>query len=55
MVPGGILGKQKEGRSAEPRIQEMLDKNRPAIEAWEQFCDERGEHPAGVGLAWLLH
>jgi aryl-alcohol dehydrogenase-like predicted oxidoreductase len=36
-------------------VQKMLDENRPAIEAWEQFCDKRGEDPAVVGLAWLLH
>jgi aryl-alcohol dehydrogenase-like predicted oxidoreductase len=52
---GGILRKQKEGRSADARVQERLDKNRPAIEAWEAFCGERGEDPATVGLAWLLH
>jgi aryl-alcohol dehydrogenase-like predicted oxidoreductase len=52
---GGILRKQKEGRSADTDVQEKLDKNRPAIEAWEAFCAERGEDPAMVGLAWLLH
>ncbi len=54
-VLGGILRKQKEGRSAAEHVQEMLDKHRPAIEAWESFCDARGEDPAAVGLAWLLH
>ena len=29
--------------------------HRPAIEAWEAFCGERGEDPADVALAWLLH
>jgi aryl-alcohol dehydrogenase-like predicted oxidoreductase len=52
---GGILRKQKEGRSAAPQVQEGVEKNRPAIEAWEEFCAERGEDPATVGLAWLLH
>ena len=28
---------------------------RPAIVAWEQFCADRGEDPADVALAWLLH
>jgi aryl-alcohol dehydrogenase-like predicted oxidoreductase len=54
-VLGGILRKQKEGRTASPDVQERLDKNRPAVEAWEAFCDERGEDPASVALAWLLH
>jgi aryl-alcohol dehydrogenase-like predicted oxidoreductase len=54
-VLGGILRKQKEGRSAADQVQEVLEKNRPAIEAWEAFCDELGADPAAVGLAWLLH
>jgi len=54
-ILGGILRKQKEGRSAADNVQEMLEQNRPAIEAWEAFCDERAEDPAAVGLAWLLH
>ena len=55
---GGILRKQANGdvaRSAQGRSMEQLDKMRPAIEAWEAFCDERGEQPADVALAWLLH
>ncbi|MCW2543981.1 MAG: oxidoreductase, aldo/keto reductase family [Frankiales bacterium] len=54
-ILGGILRKQKEGRSAADNVQEMLEKNRPAVEAWEAFCDELGHDPAAVGLAWLLH
>jgi aryl-alcohol dehydrogenase-like predicted oxidoreductase len=55
---GGILRKQANGdvaRSAQGRSVEQLEKMRPAIEAWEAFCDERGEQPADVALAWLLH
>ena len=52
---GGILRKQAEGRSASEDTQQLLEANRPAIEAWEAFCDELGEDPAVVGLAWLLH
>jgi aryl-alcohol dehydrogenase-like predicted oxidoreductase len=54
-ILGGILRKQKEGRSAADNVQEMLEKNRPAVEAWEAFCDELGHDPAAVGVAWLLH
>jgi aryl-alcohol dehydrogenase-like predicted oxidoreductase len=32
-----------------------LETHREAIEAYEAFCDDLGEHPADVGLAWLLH
>ena len=55
---GGILRKQANGdvaRSAQGRSMEQLEKMRPAIEAWEAFCDERDEQPADVALAWLLH
>jgi len=54
-ILGGILRKQKEGRSAADNVQELLAANRPAVEAYEAFCDELGEQPADVGLAWLLH
>jgi aryl-alcohol dehydrogenase-like predicted oxidoreductase len=55
---GGILRKQAEGtvhRGSSGRAAEALDKHRPAIEMWESYCDERGEAPADVALAWLLH
>ena len=42
-------------RSASGRAAESLELHRPAIEAWERFCDERGEGPGDVALAWLLH
>jgi aryl-alcohol dehydrogenase-like predicted oxidoreductase len=51
---GGVLRKQKEGRSADENTQRNLEENRPAIEAYEKFCDELGHDPADVGLAWLL-
>jgi len=51
---GGILRKQKEGRSADESTQKNLEANRPAIEAYEAFCDDLGHEPADVGLAWLL-
>ena len=52
---GGILAKAKEGRSASEVTQKLLDKHRPQVEQWESLCTELGEHPADVGLAWLLH
>jgi aryl-alcohol dehydrogenase-like predicted oxidoreductase len=51
---GGILRKSKEGRSASERTQELLEEHRPKIEAYEAFCDDLGEAPADVALAWLL-
>ena len=51
---GGILRKANEGRAAGENAQERLAKYRPQVEAYEAFCDELGEHPADVGIAWLL-
>ena len=52
---GGILQKAEEGRSASEKTQALLAEHRPAVEQWEELCRELGEHPADVGLAWLLH
>ncbi len=50
----GILQKESEGRSASERTQGRLDEHRDRIEAYEAFCDELGERPSDVALAWLL-
>ncbi len=56
---GGILRKQREGRdqgrSASGRAADTLAELRDAVEGYEAFCDEFGEDPANVALAWLLH
>jgi aryl-alcohol dehydrogenase-like predicted oxidoreductase len=51
---GGVLAKIEKGRRASENMQKEIDKNRPKLEAWEQFCKEMGENPADVALAWLL-
>jgi aryl-alcohol dehydrogenase-like predicted oxidoreductase len=51
---GGILRKQREGRSASQQTQGILTKHRAQIERYEALCDELGSHPADVGIAWLL-
>ncbi|MDP9405694.1 MAG: aldo/keto reductase [Actinomycetota bacterium] len=51
---GGILRKEREGRSASERTQQLLATHRDQVEQYEGFCDELGEAPANVGLAWLL-
>lgn len=53
-VLGGILRKASEGRAIGERTQERLAKHRDQVERYEALCDELGEHPADVGLAWLL-
>ncbi|WP_067186008.1 aldo/keto reductase [Microtetraspora niveoalba] len=52
---GGVLRKIDKGRSASETIVKELEKHRDKIERYEAFCDELGEDPAHVGLAWLLH
>jgi aryl-alcohol dehydrogenase-like predicted oxidoreductase len=51
---GGILRKEQQRRSKRGRAAEGLEKHRPQVEAYEAFCDELGEQPADVALAWLL-
>ena len=51
----GVLKKIEAGRRAEERTQQQIEAQRPQIEAYEAFCDELGEEPAAVALAWLLH
>jgi aryl-alcohol dehydrogenase-like predicted oxidoreductase len=51
---GGALQKVSEGRRAEERRQQEIERLRPQLERWEAFCREIGEQPADVALAWLL-
>ncbi|GAB2948623.1 aldo/keto reductase [Nonomuraea fastidiosa] len=51
---GGVLRKIDKGRSAADNMVKQLEKHRDKIEQYEKFCDELGEHPANVALAWLL-
>jgi aryl-alcohol dehydrogenase-like predicted oxidoreductase len=53
---GGVIRKERDGhRRTSERSKAELDKHRPALEAYEDFCAELGEEPADVALAWLLH
>ena len=53
---GGVLRKEREGsRRQTGRAKEGLEKHRDAIEQYEGFCEELGEEPADIGIAWLLH
>jgi aryl-alcohol dehydrogenase-like predicted oxidoreductase len=51
---GGVLQKAEQGRRASENMQKEIDKHRSKLEAYEALCKELGEHPANVGLAWLL-
>ncbi|MBW7883372.1 MAG: aldo/keto reductase [Caldilineaceae bacterium] len=52
---GGVLKQITEGRRASERIQQAAEKYRAQLEPYEALCDEMGEAPANVALAWLLH
>jgi NDP-hexose C3-ketoreductase / dTDP-4-oxo-2-deoxy-alpha-D-pentos-2-ene 2,3-reductase len=58
---GGVLRKEREGsadrgrRRTVGRAAQTLQQNREQIAAYEDLCDDLGEEPANVALAWLLH
>lgn len=52
---GGVLRKIAEGRRATPQLQQQIEGRRPQLEAYESLCDELGEAPSDVALAWLFH
>jgi aryl-alcohol dehydrogenase-like predicted oxidoreductase len=49
---GGMLKQESTGRrkNLNPRYEAI----RPQIAQWEEFCEQLGEEPAAVALAWLL-
>ena len=55
---GGLLAgalASPTGQRADPVGQREIERYRPQLEAYEQFCRERGFTQADVALAWLLH
>jgi aryl-alcohol dehydrogenase-like predicted oxidoreductase len=53
---GGVLKQEREGRRRlAGRARETVERNRGQIEAYENLCEEIGEEPGSVALAWLLH
>ncbi|MCP4164595.1 MAG: aldo/keto reductase [Chloroflexi bacterium] len=48
----GVLEKAESGRRAD--LDEVVEKYRTQLEAYEALCIELGEKPADVALAWLL-
>ena len=51
---GGVLRKIEEGRRANASVQARIEMLRPQLVRYEAFCNELGEAPADVALAWLL-
>jgi aryl-alcohol dehydrogenase-like predicted oxidoreductase len=51
---GGVLKKASEGRRANERMQQTIDKHRDQLQEYEALCEKLGEAPANIALAWLL-
>jgi len=51
----GVLDDVKQGRRTLDRTRNRIEPNRQQLEQYEPFCEEIGESPADVALAWLLH
>lgn len=52
---GGVIKNLDQGRRSKNEIITKLRNNREQIENWENFCDELGEEPANIAIAWLLN
>ncbi len=50
----GALQKKEEGRRSREWVQESIEEHRAQLEKYEGFCEELGETPTAVALAWLL-
>lgn len=51
----GILKKEGKQRSSHERIKKLIDRFDNQLKSYESFCQEIGEKPSNVALAWLLH
>ncbi|MCB2212045.1 aldo/keto reductase [bacterium] len=51
---GGVLKKMSEGRRTTDNMLKQIEERRTQLEQYEALCDEIGERPADVALAWLL-
>ena len=52
---GGVVRKERDGsRRRAGRSAGVVEALRPKLEAYEDLCDEIGQEPGTVGLAWLL-
>lgn len=52
---GGVLGKIAGGRRMSEEFIKQVEANREKLEKYEALCQELGEEPATIALAWLLH
>jgi aryl-alcohol dehydrogenase-like predicted oxidoreductase len=50
----GTRGKEQAGRRGEEGVSKEMEKYAAKLSQYEEFCQELGEIPANVALAWLL-
>jgi len=51
---GGVLQKTDSGRRASEGVRKALEAHRQQVEQYEACCQDLGQKPADVALAWLL-
>jgi aryl-alcohol dehydrogenase-like predicted oxidoreductase len=51
----GVLSGPATGRRATPEMRRRIESVLPQLEQWEALCQELGERPGDIGIAWLLH
>jgi aryl-alcohol dehydrogenase-like predicted oxidoreductase len=53
-LAGALAREATEGRRAQEGVRKMIEEHRDQLERYEALCDEIGEKPADVALAWIL-
>ncbi len=51
----GVLSVEATGRRSSAEMARRVESIRPQLIQWETLCDDLGERPSDVGVAWLLH
>ena len=55
-LAGGMLGGMTDASTGRRKqLQPRYERAKAKIDRYEKFCADRGEEPANVALAWLLH
>jgi aryl-alcohol dehydrogenase-like predicted oxidoreductase len=54
-ILAGLLKKTQNDRRSSPDMEQVVNKYRNQLERYEGLCQEMGEEPSTVALAWLLH
>lgn len=53
-ILGGIIKKQFSGRTRRGELDNKVQKMKNQLESYEKLCEDLGEVPANVALAWML-